>query len=174
MKLRTKVAALAVAAASVGTAGIVYAAWTSEATGTGSAASTTSTNGVISGVTPLVAANELYPGATLSAFVSITNPNDYPVVVTKIYSGASRQSSGGCVANTVRTDEVANATGITRSDAASAVIAANSSGQYLLTLRMANDAADNCKSQSFVLGDGANSANDMHADVKSAATANGF
>lgn len=180
MKLSTKVAALATTAAVSGVAGIAFAAWNSTVNGTGSAASRTHDAGTgdLTAVTP-VTADDLYPGATKSAYVSIKNDNPYPVIVTKIYSGSSRESTGGCVVGSVRTDEAANAAGITRNDAATAtiagnVLAPNETGKYQLTVRMSNGAADNCKSQSFEIGDGANAANAMHADVVSAATANSF
>ena len=175
MNLRTKVAALATTAAVAGGAGIAFAAWNSTVNGTGSAASRTADTGIgdLTAVAP-VTADDLFPGATTSAFVDITNDNPYPVIVTKIYSGASRQSTGGCVVGTVRTDEVADAAGIAREDAAGALVAAGDTARYELTLRMSNTAADNCKSQSFIIGDGANAANAMHADVVSAASDNGF
>lgn len=184
MKLRTKVAALGVAAASIATAGVVYAAWTSTAAGTGSAASTTSQNGDITGVTP-IDDNDLYPGATKSAFVTISNPNDYPIIVTKIWAGSSQATTGGCVAGAVRTDGKAAGAGLTRSDDTGASIPGGESGEFELTVRMSNTAADNCKSQAFTIGDdpaddGTDESEDvavttnLHAEVESAATGNDF
>jgi hypothetical protein len=173
IKKLTFVGATAVAASSIG---IAFGAWSSSGSGSGSAASTTSENSVIAGVTP-VEADDLYPGAVKDTFVTISNPNDYPVEVTAISAGSSRLV-GSCAADSVRTD-AATATSpgaLTRSDVASTVIAGNGSGTYKLTLRMANDAADACKSQSFVIGLGGAPASDMTAVVRSAAstTGNGF
>ena len=188
MKLRTKVAALGVTAASIATAGVVYAAWTSTASGTGSAASTTSINGDISAADPHSSA-DLYPGAVKTAFVTITNPNDYPVVVTKIYGGSSRAvGDPACAADEVRTDARADTDGLAAAlnGTEPTVIPAKAddvdgSATFELVLRMANDASDNCKSKSFVIGDNTDddattdTANtvDLHADIKSAATTTG-
>lgn len=178
MKLRTKVAALGVAAASIATAGVVYAAWTSEASGTGSASSRTSIDGAISPGTP-DSSDTLYPGAVKSAFVTITNPNDYPVVVTKIYAGSSR-AVGDCVADEVRTDERTAANGLASTVAGTTttvipakVGATDGSATFELVLRMANDASDDCKSQDFVIGDRLDWEEDLHADIKSEAGTTG-
>lgn len=175
MKLRTKIAALGVAASSVATAGIVYAAWTSTASGTGSAASETSVNGAISPGTP-GSSDTLYPGAVKTAFVTITNPNDYPVVVTKIYAGSSRVV-GDCAADEVRTDAREDTDGVAATLAGTEptvipakVGATDGSTTFELVLRMANDASNNCKSKNFVIGDRVDPTNALHADIKSAAT----
>jgi hypothetical protein len=165
--------------AAVAVAGVAYATvlngWTSSGAGTGSAHATTSTDSVIAGVLP-VAANDLYPGASKSAFVTITNPNPYPVIVTSINAAYSRVVNTTCAATTVRTDAVPlNAAGITRSDAASAVIAAGDTGTYQLTVRMSNTADNACKNQSFVLGgDSTDGTGNFTATVISAATAQSF
>lgn len=175
MKLRTKVAVLAASATVIGTLGVAYAVWTSEASGTGSAASRTSIDGAISPSDPH-SSDSLYPGAVESAFVTITNPNDYPVIVTKIYAGSSRVIGTGetaCAADSVRTDEKASATGVAQSDDTTKVIAANGSAEYELVLRMSNDASDNCKSKSFVIGDRVDPTEDLHADIESAAVTEG-
>lgn len=169
MKLRTKVAALTFAAASVATAGIVYAYWTSEAAGTGSAASTTSEDGTIAGVTPDVS-DDLYPGAVMDAYVTITNPNDYPVIVTQINAGGSR-AVNGCAAKTVRTDQLgAGTAAVAQSDGTTTVIAANDDAVYKLVLRMSNTATDSCKDQDFVIGDLTTPTDDLVASIRSAAS----
>ena len=145
--------------------GVAFAAWTSNGSGTGSAASTTSVDSTIAPVT-LVAADLLYPGATKSTKVTVSNPNDYPVIVTGISAGSSNVVNTSCAAGSVITDAVSNAAGVTRSDVASAVIAPQSSGTYTLTLRMANSPDDACKSQTFTLP--------LTATLESAATAQGF
>lgn len=131
------------------TMGVAFAAWTSTGSGTGSAASTTSENSTITAMT-LSAADELYPGATKSTSVSVSNPNDYPVIVTSISSGSS-DAVNGCAADSVRTDARSLSSGVVQSDGSSTVIAPNSSATYTLVLRMTDNPSDACKSQSFSL-----------------------
>jgi hypothetical protein len=186
MKLRTKIAVLGVAAASIGTVA-AFAAWTSSVDGTGSAHSKTSDAGTgdISAVTPVVD-DDLYPGATKFAYVTIKNDNPYPIIVTKIWAGAS-QAVNGCAANTVRTDAASDATGLLQNGSSTTRIIPASPGSavFKLTLRMSNTATDNCKSQDFVIGDDASDdgsgtgqdpvvTTNLHADVESAASANSF
>ncbi len=100
----------------------------------------------------------------------MSNPNPYPISVTKINAGVSQLAgteANPCAAGTVRTDVVGTgATALTRSDAATAVIAAGGSGTYKLVVRMSNNASDTCKSQSFVIGD-------LAASITSAASTTG-
>lgn len=164
-KLTRRATVLTAGIAASTAVGVAFAAWTSTGSGSGSAASTTSENSTITAVTPVVA-DDLYPGATKSAKVTIDNTNDYPVVVTGISAGSSNLVNTSCAAGSVVTDAVSDASGVTRSDTASAVIAPNSSGTYTLTLRMANSPADACKSQTFTLP--------LTATLESAATAQSF
>lgn len=114
---------------------------------------------------PPIGANDLYPGAVKEAFVTVTNPNPYPIEVTGINAGGSRligAEATACAAGTVRTDAVAPVepgTALTRSDAASTLVAASGSGTYKLVVRMSNSATDTCKNQSFVIGDQTTPAN---------------
>lgn len=171
-KLTRRTSAVAVGIVAATGVGVAFAAWTSSGAGTGSAASKTSANSVIAGVTP-IAANDLYPGAVTSAFVTVTNPNDYPVEVTQINAGGSR-AAGLCAAGSVRTDQAGTgASALTRSDVASTVIAAGGTGTYQLVLRMSNTATDDCKSKSFTIGDQTTPANDLGASLRSAASTAG-
>lgn len=178
MNNRKLLVGLGAPAAAVAMAGVAYAAvangWTSQGAGTGSAAATTSADSVIAGVTPVTADN-LYPGATKSAYVTISNPNPYPVIVTSISAAYSRVVNTNCLATTVRTDAVPlNASGIAQTNSAVS-IAPSGSGTYQLTVRMSNTADDACKSQTFVLGGSAtDGTGNVTATVISAATAQGF
>lgn len=136
-----KLVIVAVAALSVALVGgsIAWAAWSSSASGTGTANSTTSVNSTI---TPNGTGNVLYPGAVASYDVTVNNPNQYPVKVTSISAGSSNEV-GGCTAGTVTSDAVASAP--------DSVIAAGATGVYTLTVRMNADAADACKAQTFTL-----------------------
>ncbi|WP_439660554.1 hypothetical protein ACSHWB_02990 [Lentzea sp. HUAS TT2] len=136
MRKRTAVIA-AVAVLAVG-GGVAYAAWSSTGSGSGSVASTTSVNSVIS---PVSGAGGLYPGATVDFQVTITNPNPYRVAVTSISAGASALTEGGCAGGTVTSPAVSNP----------GLIEANSTATYTLRATMNADAADNCKSQTFSL-----------------------
>ena len=172
-KLTRRTSVIAAGLAVATTASLAFAAWTSNGSGTGSAASTTDAASAIAGVTPVLA-DDLYPGATKTAKVTVTNPNAYPVVVTKINAGASRVVNTACAASTVRTDALGDGTSAVTLSAGGTVIPAGGIGTYTLTLRMSNDPDNACKSQTFVLGDGATPTDPMTATLKSAASAQSF
>lgn len=136
MRKRTAVIA-AVAVLAVG-GGVAYAAWTSTGAGSGKVTSRTS---VDSEITPVDGATGLYPGATVSFQVTITNPNDYPVAVSSISAGASALTQDGCAAGTVTSPAVSDP----------GTIEARGTGTYTLQATMNADAANNCKSQTFTL-----------------------
>ncbi|MDP9419005.1 MAG: hypothetical protein M3P53_02460 [Actinomycetota bacterium] len=167
MNLKKNVAVLGAATSSLLVAGVAFAAWTSSGAGTGSAKAGTSTDSAIAGVAP-IGANDLYPGAVKEAFVTVSNPNAYPIDVTQIGAGSSLVVNTGCTAGSVRTDVLGTgAAALTRSDADTTVIAAAGSGTYKLVVRMSNDAADACKIQNFTIGG-------LTASIRSAASSNGF
>ncbi len=127
--------------------GVAVAAWTSTGSGSGTAQSTTSVDSVVSGTAHPA---DLFPGATKSVTVTITNPNAYPILVTSIPAGTS-DLVNGCLAGTVTTEARAlDATGLVQSNT-TRTIAANSSGVYTLVSHMIADPSDSCKSQSFNL-----------------------
>ncbi len=130
-------------------AGFAFAAWTSSGSGSAEARSTTSVNSVI---TPGANAVDLYPGATSTVEVSISNPNAYAVVVNSISAGSSALVNTTCTAGTVTTGARANdPTGLLQSDGSTKVIAAGGSGTYVLTSAMSASAVDACKSQTFTM-----------------------
>lgn len=127
--------------------GVAFAAWTSDATGTGEAQSTTSIDSVIA---PGTSAADLYPGATSSVTVTVSNPNPYPVIVNSISAGSSALENTTCTAGTVTSDaRTVDATGIVQSDNTTKVIAASGSGSYTLVTHMTAGAVDGCKLQTF-------------------------
>jgi hypothetical protein len=129
--------------------GYAFAAWTSSGSGTGQAKSTTSIDSVIA---PGTSAADLYPGATGSVTVTVSNPNPYPVLVNSISSGSSALVNTSCTAGTVTTDARAtDATGLFQSDNTTKTIAASGSGTYTLVTHMSGSAVDACKSQTFTL-----------------------
>jgi hypothetical protein len=156
--------------------GIAFAAWTSQGTGTGSAASGTSADSTITAVAP-VAADNLYPGAVKSTKVTINNPNPYPIEVTQIAGGYSRSvGSPACDAGSVWTDALGTGAAALAKDGGGTTIPAQvgatpGTATYTLTVRMANDASDNCKTQTFVLGGTAGTgAGNIVATIRSAAS----
>lgn len=136
MRKRTAVIA-AVAIVALG-GGIAYAAWSSNGSGSGSVASTTSVNSTIS---PVNGASGLYPGVTVDFQVTIDNPNPYKVAVTSISAGASALTQSGCAGGTVTSAAVSNP----------GTIDPNGTATYTLRATMNADAADSCKSQTFSL-----------------------
>ena len=129
--------------------GFAVAAWTSSGSGSGQAQSMTSIDSVIS---PGTNAADLYPGATSSVEVAISNPNPYPVIVTSITAGSSDLVNTTCLAGTVTSDARANdATGIVQTDNTTKVIAAGGSASYDLTTHMSASAVDACKAQTFTM-----------------------
>ncbi|MEV5716735.1 hypothetical protein AB0L41_22795 [Amycolatopsis mediterranei] len=137
-KISKRAAIVLGAAGVVVVAGVAYAAWTSTGGGTGSVSSTTSVN---SSITPGSSGSALYPGGGTDFTVTIDNPNDYPVVVTGISAGSSNVVNG-CAAGTVTSPA---------STSTSGTIAAKGNRTYTLHATMNADAADACKSQTFVL-----------------------
>lgn len=163
MKASKKVVALVgVALGAFAIGAIAFAAWTSNGVGTGKAASTTNKTSEISAD---AFAADLYPGATKAVTVKVSNPNDYPVIVTGIAAGSS-DKVGGCAADSVRTDGRNDAKGLVQADGKTVSIPANSAGVYQLDSRMTNNPSDACKSQTFTLP--------LTATLDSAATAQGF
>ncbi len=131
------------------TAGVAWAAWTSSASGSGTAQSTTSINSVIAAGTY---AAELFPGASKTVTVTISNPNDYPILVTSISAGSAGVVNTSCVTGTVTSSaRTLDATGLLQSNGSTKTIAANGSGTYTLATAMTAGAVDACKNQIFTL-----------------------
>jgi hypothetical protein len=142
--------------AGIAATGIAFAAWTSTGSGTGTAKSTTSANSVIA---PDVSVADLYPGATSSVTVTISNPNAYAIMVTSIPAGTSDLADKGtvgdtsddCAAGAVTSDSRTDATGLVTTTAGVKVIPAHLSGTYSLVTHMIASPSDNCKSTTFSL-----------------------
>ena len=140
-------AGLGVVTAGLLATGVAYAAWTSTGSGSGTARATTSVNSTIDGGTHLA---DLYPGAAKTVTVTVSNPNDYPVIVTSISAGSS-DAVDGCAADTVTSDAVADVAGIDQVGAATATIAGKGTGTFQLVTRMKASATDACKGDTFNL-----------------------
>ncbi|MEU5258856.1 hypothetical protein [Amycolatopsis sp. NPDC021455] len=136
-KISKRSAVVLGAAGVVVVAGVAYAAWTSTGAGSGSVTSTTSQDSVISSTDTGTA---LYPGASTTFTVKITNPNDYSVAVNSISAGSSNLVNG-CAAGTVTSAAVTNP----------GTIAGKGEATFTLTATMAPTATDACKGQIFTL-----------------------
>ena len=146
---------IAVALAGVGlvalAAGVAYAAWSSNASGSATAEATTSEDSTIAPGSSLA---DLYPGADKTITVTIDNPNDYPVMVTSISAGSSSATGAAdaCVAGTVTTDaRTLDAAGLFQSDNTTKIIGPGLTGSYTLDTHMAPTAVDACKAQTFTM-----------------------
>ncbi|MDP9071800.1 MAG: hypothetical protein M3N68_11115 [Actinomycetota bacterium] len=149
MALKSKLLLMPLAAGALSAVGIAFAAWTSDGTGSATARATSSVDSEIAAGTT---AADLFPGAAKTVTVSVSNPNDYPVVVNSIASGASALVNGSCAAGTVTTEERPHdGAGLLQSNGSSRTIAPGGSGTYTLTTRMLASAVDACKSQTFSL-----------------------
>ena len=148
-KSAKKLSVVLVSVAAASAVGVAFASWTSGGLGSASATSTTSEESVISAGT---FAADLYPGALKSVTVNITNPNDYPVVVTQVSAGSSAEVNG-CAAGSVFSTGLGTDTSSVAlaQDGGGTEIAANGSGVYRLQTRMIGDATNACKAQTFSL-----------------------
>ena len=156
-----KLSVIAVSVAATSAVGVAFAAWTSGGLGSASASANTSKESVITAAT---FAADLFPGATKSVTVSVSNPNDYPVVVTQISDGASA-AVNGCSAGSVLSTGLGtdtSSTAVAQDAGAGTVIPANGSGIYRIQTKMIGDATNACKAQNFSLA--------LTARVQSAAT----
>ena len=149
-KSAKKLSVLLVSFAAASAVGVAFAAWTSGGQGSASATSTTSKESVIAAGT---FAADLYPGALKSVTVTISNPNDYPVVVTQISDGTSA-AVNGCAAGSVFSTGLGSDTSsvaLAQDASAGTDIPANGSGVYRIQTRMIGDASNACKAQTFSL-----------------------
>lgn len=149
-KSSKRIAVVLASAAAFSVVGVAFAAWTSDGVGAGSASSTDAETSAIAAGT---FAADLYPGALKSVTVTVSNPNDYPVVVTHI-SNATSDAVGTCAAGSVTATGLGSANSsiaVTQDGTTDTVIAPNGSGVYRLQTRMIGDASDGCKNQSFSL-----------------------
>lgn len=149
-KSAKKLSVVLVSVAAASAVGVAFASWTSGGLGSASATSTTSKDSVIAAGT---FAADLYPGALKSVTVSISNPNDYPVVVTQISEGSSA-AVNGCAAGSVFSAGLGSDTSsvaLAQDAGAGTSIPANGSGVYRIQTRMIGDATNACKAQTFSL-----------------------
>jgi hypothetical protein len=135
-------AALAVTALVLG-GGVAYAAWSASGTGSGAAKATTAQ---VLTVTAGTTTADLYPGFTQGdVFLTVNNPNPYPVRITGLTPGAVTTSSGTCTASNI---SILTATGLNitvpAATAAAAVTVPN-------IVTMAAAAPDACQGVTFTI-----------------------
>jgi hypothetical protein len=145
--LKGNIAVGFVAVLALGAVGLVYAAWTTNGSGSGYAKAGSSQALTTVDVSASTTAT-LYPGATGDVVLKINNPNSYPVRVTDVTgNGAITVDSGhaaGCVTTGVT---FTNQTGKTID------IAANSQTQVTLTgaAKMSNASDNGCQGATFTI-----------------------
>jgi hypothetical protein len=144
MRLRTKLAALAVAGGVALSATAAYAAWTASGTGNGTAQAKSA---VDLSVTNIAVLDSLYPGGSSALKVNVSNSNDYPVLVTAINKKGGITvddgHSAGCEASNVSfTDQPG-----------SWAISAHSSLDITLSgaVHMIGNAANGCQGATFTV-----------------------
>jgi hypothetical protein len=95
MRFPKKIAVFGAGMAAFMVAGVAFAAWTSNGTGTGSAQAKTAVSLTTSAVSASGAT--LYPGADGKATIKVNNNNDYPIRITDVTYGtaAATTASGG-------------------------------------------------------------------------------
>lgn len=137
--LKRRVTALATSIMVLLVAGVAFAAWTSTATGSGSAESLDHVDNFV-GIVSTTAAADLYPGDTAELVVTVTNDQDYPVTVDAISAGVSN-AAGDCAAESVTT--AATTPGDT--------LAAGASDDFTLVATMKGGAAEACADKTFTI-----------------------
>ena len=130
----------------LGAVGFVYAAWTTNGSGSGYAKAGSAQALATVDVSASTSAS-LYPGADGSVLIKINNPNSYPVRVTDVTgNGAVTADSGHATCVT---------TGVTFTDqhSQSIDIAANSQTQATLTgaAHMSNASDNGCQGATFTI-----------------------
>ena len=129
-------------------AGLAYAAWTTNGTGSGTAKAQSAQNLTTSDVSATTSAN-LYPGATGNVKIEINNPNPYPVKVTEISgNGAITPDSAHAAGCTT--------TGVTFSDQSDGLsISVPANGSVTSTLNnavsMSNQSSNGCQGAVFTV-----------------------
>ena len=127
-------------------AGLAYAAWTANGTGSGYAKATNA-EALTTVDVSAQAAPELYPGGQGDVVVRISNPNDYPVEVDDITGNGAITSSGGT--GTCSTH------GVTFADQTNQNLDVPANGETQVTLNnaasMSNASENGCQGATFTI-----------------------
>jgi hypothetical protein len=135
--------------------GVAFAVWNSP-TGSGDGAATAYT-AIKADITARTAnsntgaANQLYPGSSVTGTVTITNTNPYPVKVTDITPTAGSAANGACAVDTVTAAARSLSTGLAQAGGSTVPIAAGGTGVYNVTYTMIAAADTACQGQGFTI-----------------------
>jgi hypothetical protein len=144
--LRKKILiALALGAVTAAVAGIAIAAWSVNATGTGYAKASTASAITLGDATAESTAT-LYPGASGTAKLKVSNPNPFPVRITAV-SGNGTITTPDAACNASHGVSFVNQTGLTLD------LAANATDQVFTlasgSVTMSNASVDACQGEVF-------------------------
>lgn len=143
MNRKQRILAVITAVAIVVGGGVAYATWTATGSGSGAAKATTSAALTVSAGTTTA---DLYPGFTQGdVFMTVSNPNPYPVNITSLTPGAITTSAPGCVASNIT---VATPTGLSIPVAANATNVAVTVPNIVTMILAAPDA---CQGVTFTI-----------------------
>jgi hypothetical protein len=124
--------------------GVAYAAWVASGTGTATAKATTAQQLTTEVAT---ASADLYPGATGDLRLTISNPNGYPVRVTRVAPNGDVTGSGGTGVCAVPDVTFTEQTGLTLD------VPATGSASFTLadSVQMGNNSDDGCQGATFTV-----------------------
>lgn len=143
MNRKHRILAALTAVAIVVGGGVAYATWTASGVGSGAAKAATSTALTVSAGTTTA---DLYPGFTQGdVFMTVSNPNPYPVNITSLTPGAITTSAPGCLATNIT---VATPTGLAIPVAANATNVAVTVPNIVTMIAAAPDA---CQGVTFTI-----------------------
>lgn len=144
MKIKRKLVAAIISVAVASVAGVAFALWTAQGSGSGSARAVTANSITVSAAT---GAADLYPGfAGGDVHFMLTNTNPYPVLFDSMTPGTITSSDPtGCPASNVT---VASATGLSLAVPANGTSTAQS---IVDVVTMASAAPDACQGVTFTV-----------------------
>jgi hypothetical protein len=145
-RAKKKLALAAVLAAACVAVGIAWAAWNVSGSGSGYAKAG-SASALTLGDASASTSADLYPGATGSVKVSITNPNSFPVRVTTVTGTATITSDKGAACNASTGVSFTNQTGLTLDLAAGATNTFTLAG----SVSMNNSSDNSCQGAVFTI-----------------------
>jgi hypothetical protein len=148
IRLSRKIFFVVAAIAALVVSGVLYAAWSTSGSGSGYAKAGTSSALTISDASASTTA-DLYPGATGSVKLKVTNPNPFPVRITTVtkQSGGTITSDKGAACNASTGVTFTDQTGLALDLAAGATSTFTLSGAVSMT-----NASDNtCQGAIFTI-----------------------
>jgi hypothetical protein len=125
-------------------AGIAFAAWTITGSGTGYAKAASGTALTLGDATAFTSA-DLYPGATGSVVLRVTNANPFPVRITTVSGNGAITSNAGAACNASTGVTFTNQTGLTHDVAANTTATVTLSG----AVSMSNSSDNSCQGAVF-------------------------